>query len=313
MIEVDPIQNLERVYLQTISTCPANCVFCPYAESWHKSNPGKMKLSLFRTILDQLEDFKNFKTLCPYLMNEPLTDNRLPDLIWNFYNKYPDKRVELSVNPYSLTHDMSDRLIDVLSDRDHLINISFNGTNQASFEYVMQIPFKVSFNNLIYFLENSVDHELNITITGSGKSVKDSRKFFYKSEYANFWRQVINDYRLRAHFDITIRDFDDRAGNLRRDDRGAKDFNLNIRRDLEDSYCTMYDKVLCVLWNGDVAACVMDYRHEVKLSNLNNVTIVDHYSSEEYRDFVGQATGYDPSPIDFICRRCGYPSTLEEK
>ncbi len=311
-MEINPEERLNKLQVMTISTCTANCVFCPYVESWHKDNPGKMEQKLYLKILNDMEDFEKFTTFCPYLMNEPLSDNRIYDWIGKFYDKYPDKMVEFSINPSLLNVKKTvEKIYTTFVGRPHTILLSFHGMNEGSLEYIMNLDFKSSVAGTLKLLKK-VEDGLNITIRGSGTSIDGVDWYFSAGHLAGFWRPVLEEAKIEPEsIRLDFFRFHDRAGNLRRDDRNAKSISrFGKVRDLkpEDNfYCIRFDQVLHVLWNGDLAACCMDYRHEIDLGNLSNQTIKEYYTSEKFLKFIGTATGVINSPDSFICKRCISP------
>ena len=51
----------------------------------------------------------------------------------------------------------------------------------------------------------------------------------------------------------------------------------------------------------------MDYHHEVKLPNIQDMSLLDYFDSDEYYNLVGMVGGEIASPDDFICKRCTSP------
>ena len=305
------LQPIDKLQLQTISTCNANCVFCPYIESWHKANPGRMEHKLFVKILNEMEEYDNFNTFCPYFMNEPLTDNRVFTWMNEFYDKYPDKKIELSVNPKLLIKKNRKKLISTFKDKDHTLLVSFHGMNETSLRYIMDLDFSTCLNNLVSLVKESKG-ALNTVIRGAGMSINNKIFYFTGGHYINFWKDVFqdNDIALDA-VGVQTFGFHDRAGQINRDERDANKNRLGIIREIGPDKpfdCVRFDKVLHVLYNGDIASCCMDYKKEIpNLGNLNDMTITEYFESDEYKQWVSMGTGKTESPKDFLCARCVSP------
>jgi len=62
--------------IQTISSCNSRCIICPHAMSWTRKRLGVMTDELFDKVIKEISVIK-FKKICPYLMNEPLTDPKI--------------------------------------------------------------------------------------------------------------------------------------------------------------------------------------------------------------------------------------------
>ena len=51
----------------------------------------------------------------------------------------------------------------------------------------------------------------------------------------------------------------------------------------------------------------MDYHNEVKLPNINDMSLLNYYHSREYEELVGKVSGRLESEDNFICKRCISP------
>ena len=59
-----------------------------------------------------------------------------------------------------------------------------------------------------------------------------------------------------------------------------------------------------IMYDGTIRICCMDYRGEVKLPNLNDISLIDYFRSHDYKHLVDMVTGNINLPDDFICKRC---------
>lgn len=305
------IPPLEKIQVMTISTCNSNCVFCPYAESWQRANPGRMELKLYQKILVDLEPFKTLTTFCPYLENDPLTDPRIFDWIKMYHDKYPDKTIELSINPGNFTDKNIDNIIKTLKGTKHIVDISFQGMNQTSFEYIMNLPFEPCLKGTLKFLKKAQD-DLNIVLRGAGTSRDGKIYYFSNGHFVGFWRDHFNSSKINPdRIRLEPFTFHDRAGQIERTERDANKNNYGIVREIDKDHpfnCIRFDRVFHVLWNGDIAICCMDYKRAVpNLGNLNDMTILEYYNSEPYKKLIAMGTGKIESPKDFLCAKCISP------
>ena len=305
---LNPVRDLDKIQIQTISTCNAKCTICPYANSWMISNPGKMDRKLFSKILMDLEEFKNLKTICLYLMNDPLTDTRIFDLIKETSDHYPNIEIEISTNPLNLHSSNRRKALQTLHNKKHCLWISFHGINEGTMKFLMGIPFKICMKNVLDLLEEDKDQSLNIKIRGTGMSLNNKFFIFSPEQYRGMWQYYLNERGLKSsRYDIEYFPFHDRAGNLLHE---RSFLNFNFRRKIDPDhpfYCVRFDKVFHVLWDGTIITCCMDYRQEWDLGNIRDQSIVDYYSSRKYLDFIEVASGKKEAPKDFICARCCSP------
>jgi hypothetical protein len=72
-----PVPSFPRtIQIQTFTGCNADCIFCPYGESYETQPKGKMPPELFRRIIDEAAEH-GVRRISPCLMNEPLMDRDL--------------------------------------------------------------------------------------------------------------------------------------------------------------------------------------------------------------------------------------------
>lgn len=306
---------LKYVQIQTQGACNANCVFCPWIESWHAKNYGVMDRALFSRILDMLLPWKdNIEAggkICPYLMQEPFVDKRMLELCEEIQEKFPGAILELSTNGALLTPDKVEKLIPMLEGKPHEIWVSHHGINKATHEEIMKINHERSTGHLINLIKEARGR-LRIRVRGSGSSRNNTgRHWFTRQEYFDYWRRLANE----NNFDLGWIDLDyftyhDRAGTIHREERGANQNNVGKVREIgpENRFaCSRLQDWLHVMWNGDLRLCCMDYHGEVKLPNLNDMTISEYYLSRDFANLKDKVTGRVESEDDFICKRCTSP------
>ena len=92
-----------NIQIQTIFGCNLKCSFCP--NSYIEQKIKLMDKELFKKIINELSEL-NFKgRLSPYLMNEPLMDERLIDLISYSRTKLPSAKIRINSNGLLLSED----------------------------------------------------------------------------------------------------------------------------------------------------------------------------------------------------------------
>lgn len=98
----------KNIQVQTISGCNLKCSFCP--NSYIQQEKKLMDKELFKKIINELSEL-NFKgRFSPYLMNEPLMDERLPDLINYSRTKLPYAKIRINSNGLLLSEDKLSQL-----------------------------------------------------------------------------------------------------------------------------------------------------------------------------------------------------------
>jgi len=304
-------QRIKYVQIQTQSACNANCVFCPWIESWHKDNPGQMSTELFISILDQLKPYENtLEKICLYLMQEPFIDPRIFDFIELTKSKFPNVIIELATNCGVLNKQKSIKLKESLKGAKHEINVSHHGIDKHTFEFTMKMNYETSLQNLIDLIQVS-DGDLQIVIRGAGESNFANKITFTQKEYLEYFANLAKKHCLNlSKVSIDVFKYHDRAGTIFREEREANKLNVGVLRKIDSNhrfYCSRLDQWLHIMWNGDYRLCCMDYHSEVKMPNIFDVPIAALFNDPTYRKVVKQVTGGAESPEDFICKRCTSP------
>jgi len=307
------IPLIKYVQIQTQSRCNADCLFCPYSESWHAENPGRMSDDLFNKVLEQLLPFSygiNKGKVCPYLMQEPLLDSRIFKRIQLIYKYFPGTLVEISTNAMVLNDKVTGMIMDIFPGRRHEIWISHHGIDKSSMEYIMKIDYEKSKRNLIKFLKRA-DGNLRIRIRGAGTSKNRYFNFFTSGEYIDYWRRVISNEGINtSNVDIDSFRFHDRAGSINRRERNAYMNNQGIVRKIDSNHpfrCGRIDEWIHIMYDGRIRICCMDYHGEVDLPNIKDMTIEDYLRSDAFRELRNMVKGRKKSPDNFICKRCSSP------
>lgn len=287
---------------------------CPYSESEHVKNPGAMTDDTWHLILANLRPFSdtiNRGKVCPYLMQEPLIDKTIFSKIADIYRCFPQTCVEISTNGAALTDEVVDRLFEVFKGRRHDIWVSHHGVDEATYTHIMKIDYYKATNNLLNLLKKS-DGKFNIKIRGAGESKAVEKVFFTREDYKRYWADMFKKHDINQRkVSVDAFQFHDRAGTLHRTDRGANLLNKGKVRDIGPAHtpfhCSRIDEWLHFMWDGTIRICCMDYHAEVKLPNINTMSLLDYFHSEQYYDLVAKVSGRVESEEDFICKRCTSP------
>jgi hypothetical protein len=306
------LPNIKYVQVATHSRCNANCVFCPYIESAHAANHGMMSDETWNLILMNLVPWKSsLEKFCPYLMQEPLIDKTIFTKIEDVYRYFPDTCVEISTNGAALTDSTVDKLFSLFDGRKHDLWVSHHGIDSETLRHIMQIDYDKASANLINLLKKS-DGRFNIKIRGAGESKAVDKVYFTQQQYTEYWNDNFRKHGINTNnVSVDSFQFHDRAGTLFREERGACNLNKGKVRDIGPGHkpfaCNRVSEWLHFMNNGDIRLCCMDYHHEVKLPNINQMSLLDYFHGPEYLDIVMKVSGRAVSDDDFICKRCTSP------
>ncbi|MCB9487499.1 MAG: SPASM domain-containing protein [Deltaproteobacteria bacterium] len=304
------VPKIRYVQIQTHSRCNADCVFCPYSESWHAQNPGRMSDALFEKILDDLAPFGatiNDGKVCPYLMQEPLIDPKIFERIERIYDAFPGTLVEISTNGAALTDKVIDKLLAAFDGRRHEIWLSHHGIDSTSMEFIMKLDYERATANLVRLFKRS-GGRLNLKLRGAGTSLKGNITYFGKADYRAYWERVLEREGIDpATVDVDAFLFHDRAGTIRRTERNAHLNKIGRVREIGPAnpfHCWRVDQWIHILYDGRIRMCCMDYHGETALPSLADMSLVEYFQSDPYSNLVGMVTGQVESPDDFLCKRC---------
>lgn len=307
------LPKIRNVQVQTHSRCNANCVFCPYIESEHAANHGRMTDHTWKLIIANLVPFAetiNQGKFCPYLMQEPMIDKTIFDKIDDIYRAFPQTCVEVSTNGAALTPKAIDSLLASMDGRRHDIWVSHHGVNAKTFEHIMMIDYDKAVDNLIHLVRAAAGR-FTIRIRGAGQSRDGIHTFFTPQEYKSYWREMAEKHCLDLKgIDIEAFTFHDRAGTLHREDRGANTMNVGIVREINPKHpfhCSRIDEWIHFMYDGTIRLCCMDYHGEVKLPNINQMSLIDYYFGRDYYELVEQVSGRVGCAPGHICTRCTSP------
>jgi hypothetical protein len=298
--------NSLNVQIQTVSTCNAQCYFCPYVGSWHDRNPGRMDDGTYQKIIAELAAFKIMK-FCPYLENEPLMDPKIFERIQHAIKVLQPECVELASNLGGLAERHVKGLIEVLAKVPHELRISFHGVDKRSYEEIMGLNFERTLSHVKKVVALMQELPLTVSIRGAGaprQACQGGRDWFGEIEYRKFWSEQLAEFARKPKVEFFT--YHDRAGQTQLKEKGMS-FDV-VRNDLTDFYCSRFDRWAHFLYTGEPILCCMDYNRETILGeSAKSAGIEALYSGERYLDLLKKGTGLCASEKNFICKRCISP------
>jgi MoaA/NifB/PqqE/SkfB family radical SAM enzyme len=264
-----PVPEFPRILqIQTQAGCNAHCSFCPNESTLGKLSMGRMDEDLFRRLID--EAIKHpVKRISPYLMNEPLADPRLPDLIRYISDrKAKMTRTKINTNASFLDEEMGGRLIESGLDRLH---VSFHGIRRETYETSMgNLSWENNLANVNHFIElkrrsRAKTPKLKITMVHT-KAI--DRELEEIREYWNSRGVTVNIHALenRSHGAV-----EERA------------LNILPMRALSD--CDRLMQQAYILWNGDCVLCCVDWERTTVMGNAAKEGLQKVWRNEKYLQF----------------------------
>ncbi len=257
-----------NIQIQTQSGCNAHCRFCPNHSISKKVSMGRMDEETFFKIIDEAVKHP-VKRISPYLMNEPLADPRLPDLIRYIADrKQPMTRIKINTNASYLDEAMSARLMVSGLDRLH---VSFHGIRRETYESSMgKMDWEKNLANVNRFIEMRKRYKgkaprLKITMVHTKAIDREL------DEIREYWNS--------RGITVNIHAFENRSHGAV-EERGL---NALPMRALSD--CDRLMQQAYILWNGDCVLCCVDWERTTVLGNVAPAGLQSVWQNEKYLNF----------------------------
>ncbi len=296
-----------NIQIQTVSACNAQCVTCPYQQSWQKKNPGKMSDKTFNHIISLLQGIPLGK-VCLYLENEPFLDNNLLGKIEVIKQKLSFKNIEISSNVSLLNEKNIALLAKSLQNVNHEVWLSWHGITPEAYSNFMGFDFDTNlekFKNYFKITKGKVHTVISSII---GNKLLEGHHYSQEKETIAFFKNILKECGISDFSKIKIKPFyhHDRAGNIKNE--GKEDEKLKKLRGKLKPNCCRIKEWLHILYDGDAVLCCMDYHKETVMANVNeNESLEELFNSSAYLNVRDKALGYKKSEENFICRRCLSP------
>lgn len=270
-----PVPNFPRIIqIQTQTGCNGACQFCPNQSILGKVSTGRMDEQLFRRIIDEAVKYP-VERISPYLMNEPLADDRLPDLIrYVTDRKQKMTRTKINTNASFLTESMGERLIESGLDRLH---VSFHGIYKATYEASMtKLNWEKNLTNVNRFIEllhrrNAKKPRLKITMVHTKTIDKEL------GDIRTYWNS--------RGITVNIHALENRANK----EVESKALNPLPMRALSD--CDRPMKQAYIIWNGDCVLCCVDWFRTTVMGNAAEKGLQSVWQNDTYLQFRRQYLG----------------------
>ena len=240
--------GFSSLVIEGYNVCNLRCVMCPYPVMTREKI--LMSMELFQKIIDDAVT-NNIRVVCLNDYNEPLLDSLLFERIK--YAKSKDIQVTFNSNGCLLTDEKISALLNSGLDS---VYFSVDGGTKEAYESVrIGANFEKTRDNIVRLIKERNRRGLqkpSVFITfATQKSNYHSIKAF-----RSFWQGLANG--------VSINEVDSRSID------GLLPAELNKRNHPRHLYpCPRLFNEMCVLSNGKVALCCMDYDGSIILGDLN--------------------------------------------
>ncbi|MCX8064514.1 MAG: radical SAM protein [Candidatus Hydrogenedentes bacterium] len=272
--------------IQTLTGCNGRCIFCPN-EDFIKSHlpTGRMSWDLFKFIIDKLAEI-NPHRIMPYLQNEPLLDDRLPDFISYIHSKMPNVTTLVVTNGTRLTLEMGERLIKSGLKR---LKVSLQSLNDEVNRELMGYPATPVVEKVLKFAELLKNHrspmDLRVSAIVNAKNEKEI------NDMQKFWK--------KRGIRLVLSALENRGGNISNAVDLAHNRNMRLRRG-----CIRPTRDMCILFNGEVVLCCVDWLRTVILGDLKTQSVSEIWNSPKINLIREGLKKDDCCHLPEICRNC---------
>ena len=284
-----PVPDFPRtLQIQTFTGCNADCVFCPYGETYSTQPKGRMTTALYRRVIDEAAGHK-VRRISPYLMNEPLMDRELFDRVRYINERIPQAKVVVTSNGHFLTPEVTDAIL-AMGSGIHKLYISFQGIDRESYAKSMRgnMDFDRTMRNVNHFIDTQRARGLTrpeLWITMVDTELIDAKKA------VAYWR----DRGIAAKYTR----LENRGGNIKDADAISHSHEMTYF-----STCTRLFKQAYIMFNGDMVLCCVDYSRREVLGNITDSSIEAVWNGARAREIRRRflAHEFDRLPLCGDCR-----------
>lgn len=283
-----------RIQIQTQTGCNGRCVFCPNAGlAKTGAATGRMPFNLFVSIVDQLAETKP-RRIMPYLQNEPLLDDRLPEFVRYVSERLPSATSLVVTNGVRLTPEMGERLIEARLKR---LKVSLQSIDDATnrkimgFEAHPVIENVLNFRRLLASKRSKLDLRISMIVTSENYAEIDAAR--------RFWRK----YGIRLVTSV----LENRGGNIAEADSLNRGQKMARREN-----CIRPSRDLCVLFDGRVILCCADWFQTTVIGDLTRQSVRDVWNSRQLKHIREALRMPECCHLPEICSNCAESRNLIE-
>lgn len=269
----------QHVHLESMATCNAACVFCPYPTIERQG--ARMPDDLIEKVMTDLTDIPADLPfhLSPFKVNEPFLDVRLFDILRHANDRLPNAILTLTSNATPITARSLDRL-EAIKNIGYLW-ISFNDHRAQAYEQTMKLPYERTVERLDLIHQRKAAGRLPFAVVLSrvGDDSADDQAFrdWCQQRYPLFGTSVFQRGGWLGQVNTPV---------------GA----------IPEVGCMRWFE-LSITATGTVAHCCMDGQAQWPIGDVRAQHVLDIYNSPAYRRLrEATTTRQDASP----CRTCTF-------
>lgn len=262
---VQPRQQVpSQITIEVTNICNARCTICPAANMTRERKV--MGFQLFKKVIDELAEINYSGLVIPELVGESLLAPNFVDYLRYIRERLPDAEVELFSNASKL-----DKVAEPILNEDLLdtLIVSFDGGTKETYEAVRRgLSFDKVSSNVHNFLSRRSElgkkkpHvEIHMVVTKENHHTKGRlRELFEDADVVVFVGYV-------------------NWGGQHGTSSHPKGKMASFLRKL--NFCGFLNYVMCIMANGDVALCCMDFDGREIIGDVRSHSIMDVWNGEK--------------------------------
>jgi molybdenum cofactor biosynthesis enzyme MoaA len=273
-----------RIYLETVSTCNAQCVMCPHPLV-RRDAMYLLETDVFQRCVDEIARHHEVRDVHPFNNNEPLTDRRLPKLIRYIRDRMPDVNVRIFTNGSLLTSDLAGALAESgLS----AVTFSLHANTEATYHTVMKLKNFHRTCERIEFFHRLVGDRVKVKVIIVDLTLTREEAAQTKAYWA--------DRGIEAYVSRAV----NWAGNL-------TDESCLPTYEFEDqpSPCHRVMDEMYISASGRAILCCADWREEVVFGTVHEQTLSAIWQGPLYRHYRAMHTARTIDSL-MLCNICTY-------
>jgi len=247
-----------------------------------------MDLDLFEKIVDELAETKP-RRISLYLMNEPLLDNRLPDFVRCVAERVPDTSTLVTTNGVLLDESLTESLIDAGLKR---IKVSIQSLNPETNMALMgsacdsrRVVENVLTAQRVIKRKRARNMDLRVSTIVTARNQEEVH------EARRFWS--------RHGIRLVTSALENRGGNIA--DAGL--LNPHNMTPM-DCNCIRPSREMCVLFNGDVVLCCVDWFRTCIVGNLEEQSVREVWNGLKLKAIRAALKRDEHAAQPTICQNC---------
>ncbi|MGJ8570809.1 MAG: radical SAM/SPASM domain-containing protein [Hoeflea sp.] len=275
------------VRIETMASCNAACIFCPYPKMERKGT--RMSDALVEKVLADLTDIPSDHQfgISFHHMSEPLIDKRFPKYVGWVDTHLPNAHVLVNTNGSTLNAANIDFLL--AARNIHEINISFNDHRAEDYEFAMKLPFGRTVANLDMLherLEQGASKKVVVRRVGDGTEADAEFVEFCKARWPRFTAvaKAVKDF--LGQIDVGP---------------GGEPIKAMAYAEVPISGCHQWYQ-MTITSQGEVAICCFDGKADWVIGNVSDKHVLEVYNSDEMKIFRDRSITRLEAPEP--CRSC---------